>query len=83
MAAMTAMSLAELSGGRFIVGLGVSGPQVVEGWHGVPHGKPVSRLREYVRIMKQILCREAPLSFEVRCITCPIPGRALRVWVSR
>ena len=64
MAAMTAMSLAELSGGRFIVGLGASGPQVVEGWHGVPYGKPVSRLREYVRIMKQIFAREAPLSFE-------------------
>ena len=54
MAAMTAMSLAELSGGRFICGLGASGPQVVEGWHGVPYGKPVSRLREYVQIMKNI-----------------------------
>ncbi|MGD8415866.1 MAG: LLM class flavin-dependent oxidoreductase, partial [Pseudomonadales bacterium] len=42
MAAMTAMSLAELSGGRFICGLGASGPQVVEGWHGVPYGKPVT-----------------------------------------
>ena len=43
MTAMTAMSLAELSGGRFIVGLGASGPQVVEGWHGVPYGKPVTQ----------------------------------------
>ena len=54
MAAMTAMSLAELSGGRFICGLGASGPQVVEGWHGVPYGKPVTRLKEYVQIMKAV-----------------------------
>jgi alkanesulfonate monooxygenase SsuD/methylene tetrahydromethanopterin reductase-like flavin-dependent oxidoreductase (luciferase family) len=46
MAAMTAMTLAQLSNERFIVGLGASGPQVVEGWHGVPYGKPVTRLRE-------------------------------------
>ena len=64
MAAMTAMSLAELSGGRFIAGLGASGPQVVEGWHGVPYGKPVSRLREYVQIMKSIFAREGALEFE-------------------
>ena len=58
MAAMTAMSLAELSGGRFIVGLGASGPQVVEGWHGVPYGRPVTRLKEYVSIMRTIFARE-------------------------
>ena len=51
MTAMTAMSLAAMSDGRFIVGLGASGPQVVEGWHGVPYGKPVTRLKEYVQIM--------------------------------
>ena len=54
MAAMTAMSLAELSGGRFICGLGASGPQVVEGWHGVPYGKPVTRTREYIQIVRKI-----------------------------
>ncbi len=48
MAAMTAMTLAQLSGNRFIVGVGASGPQVVEGWHGVPYGKPVTRLKEYI-----------------------------------
>ena len=64
MAAMTAMTLAELSGGRFIVGLGASGPQVVEGWHGVAYGKPVTRLKEYVQIMKQIIAREAPATFD-------------------
>ena len=74
MAAMTAMSLAELSGGRFIAGLGASGPQVVEGWHGVPYGKPVSRLREYVQIMKQIFARQAPLSFEGSMYNLPYTG---------
>jgi F420-dependent oxidoreductase-like protein len=59
--AMTAMALDQLSGGRFILGLGVSGPQVVEGWHGVPYGKPLTRTREYIAIVRQILAREKPL----------------------
>ena len=74
MTAMTAMSLAALSDGRFIVGLGASGPQVVEGWHGVPYGKPVTRLKEYVQIMKQIFRREAPLSFEGELYQLPYTG---------
>ena len=61
MAAMTAMTLDHLSGGRFILGLGPSGPQVVEGWHGVPYGKPLTRTREYIAIIRKILAREAPL----------------------
>src|SRR5690606_7720000 len=52
--AMTMSTLDQLSGGRAIVGLGLSGPQVVEGWHGVPYNKPAARLREYVNIMRQI-----------------------------
>jgi F420-dependent oxidoreductase-like protein len=64
MTAMTAMSLAHLSGDRFIVGLGASGPQVVEGWHGVPYGRPVTRLREYVQVMRQIFAREDALQFD-------------------
>jgi len=64
MAAMTAMTLAEMSGGRFICGLGASGPQVVEGWHGVPYGKPVTRLKEYVTIMKRIIAREEKVTFD-------------------
>ena len=74
MAAMTAMSLAELSGGRFICGLGASGPQVVEGWHGVPYGKPVTRLKEYVSIMKQIFARQAPSTFEGEMYQLPYSG---------
>ena len=61
MAAMTAMSLDQLSGGRFILGLGASGPQVVEGWHGVPYGRPITRTKEYIEIVRKILAREAPL----------------------
>ena len=74
MAAMTAMSLAELSGGRFICGLGASGPQVVEGWHGVPYGKPVTRLREYVQIMKQIFARKDKTTFEGDVYQLPYTG---------
>ncbi|HSU04825.1 MAG TPA: LLM class F420-dependent oxidoreductase [Acetobacteraceae bacterium] len=63
MAAMTAISLQHLSGDRFLCGVGVSGPQVVEGWHGVPYGKPMLRTKEYIAIMRQILGRKAPLEF--------------------
>lgn len=63
MAAMTAMTLDHLSGGRFILGLGPSGPQVIEGWHGLPYGKPLTRTREYIQILRQIFAREKPLEF--------------------
>lgn len=62
MTAMTAMTLDGLSGGRFMLGLGPSGPQVVEGWYGVPYGKPLTRTREYVDIVRKIFAREAPLT---------------------
>jgi F420-dependent oxidoreductase-like protein len=74
MAAMTAMSLAELSNNRFIVGVGASGPQVVEGWHGVPYGRPVTRLREYVAIMKRIFAREGELTFDGKEYQIPYRG---------
>jgi F420-dependent oxidoreductase-like protein len=61
MTAMTAMSLDALSGGRMLVGLGLSGPQVVEGWHGVAYGKPLVKTREYVEILRKIFAREEPL----------------------
>jgi F420-dependent oxidoreductase-like protein len=63
-AAMTAMTLDQLSGGRFIVGVGPSGPQVIEGWHGVPFGRPMTRYREYIKIIRDILRREGPLEFD-------------------
>jgi len=62
--AMTAMTLYALSGGRFVLGLGPSGPQVVEGWHGVPYGKPLTRTREYIEIIRKILERKEPVTFE-------------------
>jgi alkanesulfonate monooxygenase SsuD/methylene tetrahydromethanopterin reductase-like flavin-dependent oxidoreductase (luciferase family) len=74
MAAMTAMTLAQLSNNRFIVGLGASGPQVVEGWHGVPYGRPVTRLKEYVQIMKKIFAREGALTFAGKEYEIPYRG---------
>jgi F420-dependent oxidoreductase-like protein len=56
--AMTAATLDLMSGGRFLLGLGLSGPQVVEGWHGQPWGKPLTRIREYVEIVRAVLRRE-------------------------
>ena len=64
MTAMTAMTLSELSGNRFVLGLGASGPQVVEGWHGVPYGKPLTRTREYIEILRRIMAREGPVTFQ-------------------
>ena len=74
MTAMTAMTLDHLSGGRFILGLGPSGPQVVEGWHGVPYGKPLTRTREYIAIIRQILAREKPLEFHGEHYDIPVSG---------
>ncbi|KZX55012.1 LLM class F420-dependent oxidoreductase [Halioglobus sp. HI00S01] len=71
MAAMTAMSLDQLSGGRFIMGLGASGPQVVEGWHGVPYGKPVTRTKEYIQIVRKIFERDGPVEFDGKMYQMP------------
>ena len=72
--AMTAMTLDALSGGRFILGLGTSGPQVVEGWHGVPFDKPLTWMREYVQIVRAILARERPLEFSGQRYQIPYRG---------
>ena len=72
--AMTAMTLDQLSGGRFLLGLGLSGPQVVEGWHGQPYGKPLNRTREYVQIVRAIFAREAPLTHEGAHYQIPYAG---------
>jgi F420-dependent oxidoreductase-like protein len=74
MCAMTAMTLDALSGGRFILGLGPSGPQVVEGWHGVRYGKPLTRTREYIQIVRQILKREKPVEFHGEEYDLPYSG---------
>jgi F420-dependent oxidoreductase-like protein len=73
-AAMTAMTLQALSGNRFLCGIGPSGPQVVEGWHGVAFGKPLARTREYIAIIRQILERKAPLEFAGEHYQIPYRG---------
>lgn len=60
-AAMAALTLDHLSGGRFVLGLGASGPQVVEGWYGAPYPRPLARTREYVDVVRQVLRREEPV----------------------
>jgi len=72
--ASTATSLDQLSGGRFLLGLGVSGPQVVEGWHGQPFGKPLTRTREYVEIVRAIWARERPLEHQGEHYQIPYRG---------
>jgi F420-dependent oxidoreductase-like protein len=72
--AMTAATLDLLSGGRFLLGLGLSGPQVVEGWHGVAYGKPLGRTREYVAIVREILRREAPVEHHGEHYDIPYTG---------
>ena len=61
--AMAAMTMDHLSGGRFILGLGASGPQVVEGWYGRPYPKPLARTREYVQVIREIVRRDRPVEF--------------------
>jgi F420-dependent oxidoreductase-like protein len=73
-AAMTAMTLQALSSNRFLCGIGPSGPQVVEGWHGVPFGKPLGRTREYVAIIRQALERQAPLEHHGEHYDIPYTG---------
>lgn len=72
--AMHAMTIDHLSGGRLILGLGVSGPQVVEGWYGQPSNRPLARTREYVEIIRQVFRREAHLSFDGQHFQHPYTG---------
>lgn len=73
-AAMTAMTLNQLSGGRFLLGLGLSGPQVVEGWHGVSYARPLTRTREYVEIVRTIFRRKERLSYDGKVYQIPYNG---------
>ena len=77
--AMQAMTLA-LSGGRFCLGIGVSGPQVIEGWHGQPFGKPLSRTKETIDIIRKILRREDPVTADGPNLRLPYPKDAPNSW---
>ncbi|MGI8609179.1 MAG: LLM class F420-dependent oxidoreductase [Candidatus Dormibacteria bacterium] len=72
--AMAAITMDHLTQGRFILGLGVSGPQVVEGWYGQSFAKPLARTREYVAIMRKVFAREGPVSFEGEHYRLPLEG---------
>jgi F420-dependent oxidoreductase-like protein len=72
--AMAALTLDHLSGGRFTLGLGVSGPQVVEGWYGQPYDKPLARTREYVGIVREVLRRERPVAADGAFYRLPYEG---------
>jgi F420-dependent oxidoreductase-like protein len=71
--AMAAMTLDHLSGGRFVLGLGVSGPQVVEGWYGMPFAKPLARTREYISILRAIWARNGPVTNDGPHYPLPLP----------
>jgi len=73
-AAMTAATLQAMSDNRFLLGIGPSGPQVIEGWHGQPYGKPLTRTREYIAIVRQVFAREAPLQHRGEHYQIPYGG---------
>ena len=72
--AMTAITMDHLSGGRFVLGLGASGPQVVEGWYGRPYPRPLARTREYIEIVREIVAREKPVEYHGDFYELPFPG---------
>jgi F420-dependent oxidoreductase-like protein len=75
-AAMTAATIDQLSGGRLILGIGVSGPQVVEGWYGQPFPRPLERTREFLELFRAMVRREGPVSYQGRQYQLPHPGGA-------
>src|SRR5690348_12379426 len=72
--AMAAITLDHLSNGRFILGLGASGPQVVEGWYGQPYPRPLQRTREYVEIIRKIVARREPVEYRGKQYNVPYAG---------
>jgi F420-dependent oxidoreductase-like protein len=73
-AAMAGATIDKLSGGRFLFGFGPSGPQVSEGWYGVPYAKPWGRTREYIEVVREIVARQGPLEHDGAHYTLPLPG---------
>jgi F420-dependent oxidoreductase-like protein len=73
-AAMAGATIDKLSGGRFLFGFGPSGPQVSEGWYGVPYAKPWGRTREYIEVVREIIAREGPVNHQGEHYTLPLPG---------
>ncbi len=78
--AMHALTLDHLSQGRMLLGLGVSGPQVVEGWYGQPFSKPLSRTREYIEIIRKVLARNEPMTNSGQHYPIPYPADAKGSW---
>jgi alkanesulfonate monooxygenase SsuD/methylene tetrahydromethanopterin reductase-like flavin-dependent oxidoreductase (luciferase family) len=74
-AAMTAATLQAMSNNRFLLGVGPSGPHVIEGWHGLPYGKPLTRTKEYIEIVRKVFAREAPLQHRGEHYQIPMRGR--------
>lgn len=72
--AMAALTLDHLSGGRFVLGLGASGPQVVEGWYGQPYPKPLARTREYIDIVRKVIARQQPVTHDGEFFQLPLDG---------
>jgi F420-dependent oxidoreductase-like protein len=84
--AMTAAGIDAMSGGRFVLGLGASGPQVIEGFHGVPYDRPLTRTREIIDVCRKVWAREAPLTHDGAAYQIPLPagqgtglGKALKI----
>ena len=84
--AMTAAGCDYVSDGRFILGLGASGPQVIEGFHGVPYDKPMQRIKEYIEVCRKVWAREEALTYDGKTVQVPLPagqgtglGKALKI----
>jgi F420-dependent oxidoreductase-like protein len=84
--AMTAAGCDYVSDGRFILGLGASGAQVIEGFHGVPYEKPMQRIKEYIEVCRKVWAREEPLRYDGKTVQIPLPegqgtglGKALKI----
>jgi Coenzyme F420-dependent N5,N10-methylene tetrahydromethanopterin reductase and related flavin-dependent oxidoreductases len=82
--AMTAMTMDHLTQGRVLLGIGTSNPQVVEGWYGEPYPRPLERTREYIDIVRQVIARREPVSYDGKHYQLPLsPTAGAPAWASR